>query len=359
MTSTAGKDTDSGVPKERLPKGQKFMPRVCLKRLARTWKDEPAGKSKQVLEACRRRKEGQGIHSMAREMGMNYSTVQGWLARMHPGNLDRRFDRKSTGRRRVLPAAVLKYVEKLLDCSPQKYKFEAGSWQINMVMELIMKKFGMTCNSHTLKRAMRRMGFSYSKPRPIPDKSASEEEQEKFKQETADMIRAAGRQGYVVRVCDEAAVQIWSDAKYGWRRAGGHDTVRIGFSKKSAKLIGSLGSDGYRIRAIDAINSETFIEFLQDLLKTYPKLILVMDNASCHRSKMVAEFVESTGGAIRLVFLPPYTPQLNPVEMQWGALKRLLSGRYFQSVERLKETVTSLVESGEMKPVRLMSYLTP
>ncbi len=90
MTSTAGKDTDSGVPKERLPKGQKFMPRVCLKRLAGTWKDEPAGKSKQVLEACRRRKEGQGIHNMAREMGMNYSTVQGWLARMHPGNL--RFD---------------------------------------------------------------------------------------------------------------------------------------------------------------------------------------------------------------------------------------------------------------------------
>ena len=81
MTSTAGKDTDSGVPKERLPKGQKFMPRVCLKRLARTWKDEPAGKSKQVAEACRRRKEGQGIHSMAREMGMNYSTVQGgWPA---------------------------------------------------------------------------------------------------------------------------------------------------------------------------------------------------------------------------------------------------------------------------------------
>ena len=49
---------------------------------------------------------------------------------------------------------------------------------------------------------MRRMGFSYSKPRPIPDKSASEEEQEKFKQETADMIRETGRQGYVVRVCD-------------------------------------------------------------------------------------------------------------------------------------------------------------
>ncbi len=56
MTSSAGKD--AGAPKERLPRGQKFMPRVCLERLVKVWKDEPAGKSKQVLEACRRRKEG-------------------------------------------------------------------------------------------------------------------------------------------------------------------------------------------------------------------------------------------------------------------------------------------------------------
>ena len=271
---------------------------------------------------------------MARDGDELLTARAGWPV-MHPGNLDRRFDRKSTGRRRVVPAAVLKYVEKLLDCSPQKYKFEAGSWQINMVMELVMKKFGMTFNPYTLKRAMRRMGFSYSKPRPIPDKSASEEEQEKFKQETADIKgdRQAGLRHARLR---RGGRPDWSDAKYGWRRTGGHDTVKQGFSKKSAKLIGSLGSDGYRIRAIDAINSETFIEFLQDLLKTYPKLILVMDNASCHHSRMVTEFVESTGGAIRLVFLPPYTPQLNPIEMQWGMLKRLLSGRYFQSVEKLK-----------------------
>ena len=359
MTHTAGRGTDAGVPKERLPKGQKFMPRVCLKRLVRAWRDEPAGKSKQVLEACHRRKKGQGIRSMTREMGINYSTVHIWLTRMHSGNLGKRFDRKSTSRRTVLPAEVLKYVEKLLDCSPQKHKFEAGFWQINMVMDLVMKKFGMTCNSHTLKRVMRRMGFSYGKPRPIPDKSASEEEQEEFKQETADMIRGARRQGYAVRVCDEAAVQIWFNAKYGWRHVGRHDSVRIGFSKKSAELIGSLGSDGYCIRAIDAINSEMFIEFLQDLLKTYPKLILVMDNASCHHSKTVTEFVESTGGAIRLVPLPPYTPRLDPIEVQWGVLKQRLSGRHFQSVKKPKETVTFLVESGEMKPVKLMSYLTP
>ena len=57
-----------------------------------------------------------------------------------------------------------------------------------------------------------------------------------------------------------------------------------------------------------------------------------------------------------LVFLPPYTPQLNSIEMQWGVLKRLLSGRYFRSVGELKKTIMALVDNGEMKPVRLMSY---
>ena len=167
------------------------------------------------------------------------------------------------------------------------------------------------------------------------------------------------RQGHVVQVCDEAAVQIWSGVGYGWRPAGRHDTVRHGFSKKSVRLFGSLGTDGYRIRTTDAINSETFIAFLQEMLKAYPKFVMILDNASCHKSKMVAEFVDSTDGAIRLVFLPPYTPQLNPIEMQWAVLKRLLSGRYFRSVEKLKKTIITLVDNGEMKPVRLMSYLTP
>ena len=47
MTTAAGKD--ASTPKERLSRGQKFMPRVSLKRLTKTWQKEPAGKSKQIL----------------------------------------------------------------------------------------------------------------------------------------------------------------------------------------------------------------------------------------------------------------------------------------------------------------------
>ena len=93
------------------------------------------------------------------------------------------------------------------------------------------------------------------------------------------------------------------------------------------------------------------------LQNTYPKFVYVLDNASCHRSEKVNRFIESTGRDIVLVFLPPYTPQLNPIEVQWQELKRLLAGQCFHSLEDLRDAIEAMVDR-DMKPVRIMPYLT-
>ena len=59
---------------------------------------------------------------------------------------------------------------------------------------------------------------------------------------------------------------------------------------------------------------------------------------------MVTEFVESTDGDIRLVFLPPYTPQLSPVETVWRDLKKRLAGRFFRPLDELKAAITAILE---------------
>ncbi len=142
MISAAGKNPDADISKGRLPGGRAFMPRVSLKRLTRIWQEEPTSKTKQMLEACRRRKEGRGIRGTAREMGLAYSTVRDWLVRMHAGNPGRRFDRRHTGRMRVLTGAALAHIKRWLNGNPQRYGFGAGSWQINMVLEIVRKRFG-------------------------------------------------------------------------------------------------------------------------------------------------------------------------------------------------------------------------
>ena len=82
---------------------------------------------------------------------------------------------------------------------------------------------------------------------------------------------------------------------------------------------------------------------------------MVLDNVSYHKSKAIQKYVKSAGDDIAFEFLPPYTPQLNPIETAWRDLKRRLAGRYFKSTDELKHAITTIVEC-EMGN-RLKGYL--
>ena len=58
------------------------------------------------------------------------------------------------------------------------------------------------------------------------------------------------------------------------------------------------------------------------------------------------------------MFLPAYTPQLNPIEQQWNVLKRMmLAGRYFASVEDLRAVIAAIARCRRMRPVEMTNYL--
>lgn len=63
---------------------------------------------------------------------------------------------------------------------------------------------------------------------------------------------------------------------------------------------------------------ETYIEqVLAPALK--PGMVVIIDNARFHKSKKVVELIESVG--CKIIFLPPYSPDLNPIEHWWSAIK--------------------------------------
>ena len=72
------------------------------------------------------------------------------------------------------------------------------------------------------------------------------------------------------------------------------------------------------MRTAEATNSRTSVDFLKWMRLKYPKFALVLDNASCHKSGTVMDYPAHVNGGIRLAFLPPHLPQLNPTEILWG-----------------------------------------
>ena len=78
----------------------------------------------------------------------------------------------------------------------------------------------------------------------------------------------------------------------------------------------------------DAMNSETFLKFLKQMIKfRRRKVILIVDNLKVHHSKLVAQWCEANRERIELVFLPAYSPQINPDEYLNNGLKQDIAGK--------------------------------
>ena len=72
-----------------------------------------------------------------------------------------------------------------------------------------------------------------------------------------------------------------------------------------------------------SIKGPQVIEFLRHLQRHIKgKLTIVWDGAPIHRSRLVQDYVQGTGGRLLLERLPAYAPELNPVEYMWGNLKQ-------------------------------------
>ncbi len=109
-------------------------------------------------------------------------------------------------------------------------------------------------------------------------------------------------------------------------------------------LIGALGVDGVRCSMVvdGPVNRDVFESFVEQVLlpSLRPGDIVVMDNLSSHKSDRVRSLIESRGAELK--FLPPYSPDLNPIEMVFAKIKQLL---------RSLETRTKEALWGAMQPV--------
>ena len=106
---------------------------------------------------------------------------------------------------------------------------------------------------------------------------------------------------------------------------------------KTTTLLSCIRLDGTTVPMVfqGALNKERFLEYLRDYL--VPKLragdIVVMDNLGSHKVTGVADLIRSAGA--EPMYLPPYSPDYNPIEKMWSKLKAYFRKLKLRSVELL------------------------
>jgi transposase len=135
--------------------------------------------------------------------------------------------------------------------------------------------------------------------------------------------------------------------RYGRARAGNR---AIGNVPKnygaSVSLIGAIDRSGliasFAVRgATDTAAMQVFLtEILLPVLK--PGDCVVWDNLSVHKTRVVQALFEKA--EVELLFLPPYSPDLNPIEMCWSKLKTFLRAKAARTYEKLSEAISAAIK---------------
>ncbi len=141
---------------------------------------------------------------------------------------------------------------------------------------------------------------------------------------------------------DESGVNTDLTRRYG--RAKGKERVKDSAplnTPKATTIISSVRLDGTTVPKFLAgsMNGSMFLDYIQhDLVPSlHTGDLIIMDNLRCHKVKGVKEAIQQAGA--QLLYLPPYSPDFNPIEMMWSKIKAILRKVKARTIDTLLDAL--------------------
>ena len=343
--------------RRHVPNGQEFLKGTATSVIKQRCR-KASGKAYIRYNAARLRRHGFGIKEIADEVGRSVGSVFNWLYRMEQEGLDAVHDAKSPGRPPKLSEEQQAELKEDLCRDPVECGFNSGIWTARMAAEHAHEKFGVKYGNAGMLALAHRLGFSVRMPRSVPYNTPSQDVIDAYLSDTKEAFKWYLGHKYTPFCMDSAGIVNSPQPKRGLRRAGAKDVIGTNYSKQTLKVIGALGVDVLHIRFQDRAESDNAIAMLEELRQKYGRVLVVCDNAKAHKSQRMNDYLNSVNGDVVLWYLPPHTPQHNPIEIQWRELKRALGCRYFKGgFEEMKTIIQKLLDSGEVATVKLLHYM--
>lgn len=148
---------------------------------------------------------------------------------------------------------------------------------------------------------------------------------------------------------------------YGWIKKGIRKEIQTNTGRNRLNISGALDVSNMQVivREDETLNAESTIKFLNILSEKYPrarKIHIFCDNARYYKNKAVATYLEDS--KLKMHFLPPYSPNLNPIERLWKFMyEQVLYNRYYEKFQSFKEAVLGFLSSLTMKKEKIKNML--
>jgi transposase len=211
----------------------------------------------------------------------------------------------------------------------------------HQIVLYIKEHFGVSYTIAGLHKWLHRNGFSYKKPKGLPHK-ADAELQKQFVERYNELKQLVG-EAEPILFMDAVHPTQATKLAYGWIRTGKTKHVGTTASRTRLNIIGAIQL-GYIAETItsqyETINAVSVMNFMDKIREKYnaKTVHLILDQSGYHRSSLVAEY--SLKLNIKLHFLPPYSPNLNPIERLWKVMnEKVRNNRFFKGAKDFKEAI--------------------
>lgn len=191
------------------------------------------------------------------------------------------------------------------------------------VCKYVEAKYGVHFTTKGMTNILHRLGFTYRKPKHIPGKADSTA-QEAFIESYLKLKQRKDPDDRIYFV-DGVHPLHNSQPAYGWLKKGFDYTIQSNTGRSRVNINGAYNLQDHTviIEESPSINAQSTVALFKKILKEQPKgmIYIILDNAKYYRSHMVQEFLQDHAN-IQLMFLPPYSPNLNIIERLWKFFKK-------------------------------------
>ncbi len=307
--------------------------------------------------------------AVASAAGVGVQTLRDWVVRYNADGLDGLRDAARPGAPPKLESGQATEVASWLEDGPDPDAGGPSRWTVADIRARTADSFGVGCTLEGARRLVRRLGFRHMSPRPVHPR-ADPAAREGFRSGFSRLARKAVPDGVapedvLVYFQDEARVGQKGMLSRVWARRGTRPRIardhRYGYVYLFSAACPATGDAvGHVCGRANTVETDRHLRDIGERVPAGKHALVVLDGAGWHRSKDLG-----IPDNVSLLRLPPYSPELNPVETVFSVLKhRHFANRVFESAEHVRETVERVWDAfigrkGEVTRITTREWAVP
>ena len=221
----------------------------------------------------------------------------------------------------------------------------------------IKDRFGAEYSAAGATALLRRLGYSWHEPKPIPEKANGDAQKLVNAQIEAETERVGAERVYYI---DAVHPEHGTVAAKGWIKKGTVMPILSNPRRTRVNIHGALSAAGDVIwREDKRIDNTSVVALLDEIVAKQPtgEVVIIADNATYYHHHDVTAWLAARP-RVKLIYLPSYSPNLNKIERLWRLMRsRVMVNKYYAAVDDFRNAVRGFLSTPEVVAAEISSLL--